>query len=53
MTALPWLHRFAFAFGIAFAVLYPIAIKLDLALFTVFPAIGVVLPGAGPFYGYR
>ena len=38
-------RRFAFAFGIAFAPLYVLALKLDLALFTVYPSLGVVLPG--------
>ena len=38
-------HRFVFAYGSAFAILYVIALKLDLALFTVYPSIGVVLLG--------
>src|SRR6202008_5023810 len=38
-------RRFAFAFGTAFAVLYAIALKLDLALFTVYPSLGIVLLG--------
>jgi hypothetical protein len=38
-------RRFAFAYGVAFAVLYVIALKLDLALFTVYPSLGIVLPG--------
>ena len=38
-------HRFAFAYGTAFAVLYVVALKLDLALFTVYPSLGVVLLG--------
>ncbi len=38
-------HRFAFAYGTAFAVLYVIALKLDLALFTVYPSLGLILPG--------
>ena len=41
----PWFRRFAFAFGIAFATLYVVAVKLDLALFTVYPSISVVLLG--------
>ena len=45
MTASPAFRRFAFAYGTAFAVLYLIAIKLDLALFTVYPSLGVVLLG--------
>ena len=31
-------HRFAFAYGAAFAILYAVALKLDLALFTVYPS---------------
>jgi amino acid permease len=38
-------RRFAFAYGTAFAVLYVIALKLDLALFTVYPSLGIVLLG--------
>ena len=38
-------RRFAFAFGTAFAVLYAVALRLDLALFTVYPSLGVVLLG--------
>ena len=38
-------RRFAFAYGTAFAVLYVVALKLDLALFTVYPSLGVVLLG--------
>ena len=45
MMASPAFRRFAFAFGAAFAVLYAFAIKLDLALFTVYPSLGVVLLG--------
>ena len=44
MTSSPF-HRFAFAYGTAFAVLYVVALKLDLALFTVYPSLGVVLLG--------
>ena len=39
------LRRFAFTYGTAFAVLYVVALKLDLALFTVYPSLGVVLLG--------
>jgi amino acid permease len=39
------LRSFAFAYGTAFAPLYAIALKLDLALFTVYPSLGIVLPG--------
>lgn len=52
-------RRFAFTFGTAFAVLYVVALKLDLALFTVYPSLGVVLPGThhsrdvvGPSMGF-
>jgi amino acid permease len=45
MTASRRVHRFAFAYGTAFAVLYPVALKWDLALFTVYPSLGIVLPG--------
>ena len=38
-------RRFACAYGPAFAVLYVVALKLDLALFTVYPSLGVVLLG--------
>src|SRR5262245_2943808 len=38
-------RRFALVFGIAFAVLYVIALAADLALFTVYPSLGVVLFG--------
>ena len=36
---------FSFAYGFAFAVLYVIALKLDVALFTIYPTISVVLLG--------
>ncbi len=45
MTSSHAFHRFAFAYGTAFAVLYVVALKLDLALFTVYPSLGVILPG--------
>jgi amino acid permease len=45
MTASLRFRRFAFAYGTAFAVLYVVALKLDLALFTVYPSLGVVLAG--------
>ena len=45
MTSSARFRRFAFAYGSAFAILYVIALKLDLALFTVYPSIGVVLLG--------
>jgi hypothetical protein len=45
MTSSFAFRRFAFAFGTAFAVLYVVALKLDLALFTVYPSLGVVVLG--------
>jgi len=45
MTSSPRFRRFAFVFASAFAIFYVIALKLDLALFTVYPTIGVVLLG--------
>ena len=39
------LRRFAFAFGAGFALSYAIAVGRQLALFTVFPSLGIVLPG--------
>jgi hypothetical protein len=38
-------RRFAFAFGTAFALCYAVAVGWQLALFTVFPSLGIVLPG--------
>jgi amino acid permease len=45
MTSSPRFRTFAFAHGTAFSLLYVIVLKLDLALFTVYPTIGVVLLG--------
>jgi hypothetical protein len=45
MTSFDWVRRFSFVFGATFAVLYVIALAKDLALFTVFPSLGVVLAG--------
>jgi amino acid permease len=45
MTSSNWFRRFAFAFGSTFAVLYVVALYKDLALFTVFPSLGIVLWG--------
>ena len=45
MTSSHAFRRFAFAYGTAFAVLYVVALKLDLALFTVYPSLGIVLLG--------
>ena len=38
-------RRFAFAFGTTFAFFYVVALAKDLALFTVFPSLGIVLAG--------
>jgi amino acid permease len=38
-------RRFAFAFGAAFGVLYVIALAKKLALFTVYPSLGLVVWG--------
>ena len=45
MTSSDRFGRFAFAFGPIFAVLYVVAVAKDLALFTVFPSLGIVLAG--------
>jgi hypothetical protein len=45
MMSSPWFRRFAFAYGPAFSVLYVIALVRDLALFTVYPSLGIVLLG--------
>ena len=45
MTSSPSFRRFAFAYGTAFAALYVAALARDLALFTVYPSLGVVLLG--------
>jgi len=45
MTSSHAFRSFAFAYGTAFAVLYVAALKLDLALFTVYPSLSVVLLG--------
>ena len=45
MTASSPFRRFAFVFGATFAVFYVIALAKDLALFTVFPSLGIVLAG--------
>jgi amino acid permease len=45
MMPASWFRRFAFAYGSAFAMLYVVVLKLDLALFTVYPTLGVVLLG--------
>ena len=46
MTSSHAFRRFAFAYGTAFAVLYVLALAQDLALFTVYPTLGIVVPGA-------
>jgi amino acid permease len=45
MTSSASFRRFAFAFGTTFAILYVVALARDVALFTVFPSLGVVLAG--------
>jgi hypothetical protein len=45
MTSSRAFRKFSFAYGAAFAILYVVALKLDLALFTVYPSLGVVLLG--------
>ena len=45
MTSALRFRRFAFAYGPAFAALYVVALAQDLALFTVYPSLGVVLLG--------
>ncbi len=45
MTSSASFRRFSFAFGTTFAVLYVVALAKDMALFTVFPSLGVVLAG--------
>jgi amino acid permease len=45
MTSSTSFRRFSFAFGTTFAALYVVAVAKDMALFTVFPSLGVVLAG--------
>jgi hypothetical protein len=45
MTSTSAFRRFSFAYGISFALLYVVVLKLDLALFTVYPSLGIVLVG--------
>jgi amino acid permease len=45
MTSSAAFRRFAFTFGTTFAVFYVVALARDLALFTVFPSLGIVLAG--------
>jgi hypothetical protein len=45
MTASTPFHRFAFAYGITFAVLYVVALAGDFGLITVYPTMGIVLLG--------
>jgi hypothetical protein len=45
VTASLAFRRFAFTFGASFAVLYAIALKWDVALFTVYPSFGIVVLG--------
>jgi len=43
--SVPVFSRFAFAYGMAFGLLYVVARAHGLALFTVYPSLGVVLLG--------
>src|SRR5260370_40196598 len=45
MTSSAPFRCFAFAFGMTFAILFVVALARDVALFTVFPSLGVVLAG--------
>ena len=45
MTSSKALRRFTFVFGTAFALCYAVAVGWQLALFTVFPSLGIVLLG--------
>jgi amino acid permease len=45
VTFTPAFRPFAFTFGTTFAFLYVVALAKDVALFTVFPSLGVVLWG--------
>lgn len=45
MTSSTRFYRFAAVFGSAFAVFYAAAVKLNIALFTVYPSLGIVLWG--------
>ena len=45
MTSSPTFRRFAFAYGTAFALFYVVALFRDLALFTVYPSLGIVILG--------
>jgi amino acid permease len=45
MTSSNAFRRFAFAYGTSFALFYVVALAKDLALFTVYPSLGVVILG--------
>ena len=45
MMSHPAFRRFAFAYGIAFAILYAVARAKGLVLFTFYPTLGIVLVG--------
>jgi len=45
MTFVHAFRRFTFAYGTGFAVIYVLARAHGLALFTVYPSLGIVLPG--------
>jgi hypothetical protein len=46
VTSAPSYRRFAFGYAGGFALVYVLALAKDLALITVFPTLGIVLPGA-------
>lgn len=59
MTSTHAFRRFAFAYATAYALFYAVALAQDLALFTVYPSLGIVLLGthhskdvAGPAIGF-
>jgi hypothetical protein len=45
MSSAAAFRRFAFAYGASFAILYVVARAWGLALFTVYPSLGIVLAG--------
>jgi hypothetical protein len=45
MTSAAAARRFTFGYGAAFSVLYVVARAKGLALFTVYPTLGIILPG--------
>jgi amino acid permease len=45
MTSHPAFRKFAFAYGIAFAIIYAVARAKGLVLFTFYPTLGIVVTG--------